>query len=610
MKKNRKALFLLATVIVFAAAIIISRIPFQRIYQGITNPKADSDDVITLLVDSDANRRIAGLNAYHFGLSDDAEVEKVLLQIVLNDPEKEARKSALRIFVGKTALSISQIEQKPQLEITVIDQIAGLLDDERTDEDLLLQLLPFLGNTAKWQSHPYKAIQQLTTLIEETEPVVGEEYYAGIARSDRRRAILQALRGYARFMMLPDATLELLLPIYTGPDKHRLNIEVAYIYQYHAINGPLTEAVRQAVIEAMQGHPNKQLRLAAIMTMEWIGKQEGQMPEEVFEALKKENDPQMRSNISQVILRVQQSPDDPLNGLLVIIDDLEKPVSLRTKALSNAALNHGKDPRTREAVLAMTRDNEAYMRATAVLRLPNDQPSSDQLSNNEQGQNNELLPYLDRALNDPDPIVRSAAVAKIRVFKLPDKEKRVRLEQALLDNDDKVFISASETIRQLNLHSKVISEHIAKRENSLDPAALHSARLTQQKMHRETRGLWQSIVETTKDTRQHGVRLYWILAATGILIAAGFSIYYVYRMLIFIQQKRRRRIYAVVAVLIVWTGLTYAMVALFVIGAFSFGHNYLVPPRDQIIIDAVMTSGLLLYVFFGWMMKKLINRDL
>ena len=69
-------------------------------------------------------------------------------------------------------------------------------------------------------------------------------------------------------------------------------------------------------------------------------------------------------------------------------------------------------------------------------------------------------------------------------------------------------------------------------------------------------------------------------------------------------------IYAVVGVLIVWTGLTYAMVALFVIGAFSFGHKSLVPPRDQIISDLVMTSGLLLYMFFGWMMKKLINRSL
>ena len=73
MKKNRVGPFLLAIVIVSAAAIIISNIPFQRIYQGITNTKADRDDVIEQLVDSDANRRLAGLNAYHFGLSDDAK---------------------------------------------------------------------------------------------------------------------------------------------------------------------------------------------------------------------------------------------------------------------------------------------------------------------------------------------------------------------------------------------------------------------------------------------------------------------------------------------------------------------------------------------------------
>ena len=48
------------------------------------------------------------------------------------------------------------------------------------------------------------------------------------------------------------------------------------------------------------------------------------------------------------------------------------------------------------------------------------------------------------------------------------------------------------------------------------------------------------------------------------------------------------------------------MAALFVLGAFSFGHNSLVPPKDQFIIDAVVGSALLIYGFLGWFFRLLV----
>ena len=65
----------------------------------------------------------------------------------------------------------------------------------------------------------------------------------------------------------------------------------------------------------------------------------------------------------------------------------------------------------------------------------------------------------------------------------------------------------------------------------------------------------------------------------------------------------------VLGVLVVWTLLTYVMVGVFVIGAFSFGHNSLVPPKLQFIIDAVMASALLIYILTGWGMHKLVRRN-
>jgi len=51
------------------------------------------------------------------------------------------------------------------------------------------------------------------------------------------------------------------------------------------------------------------------------------------------------------------------------------------------------------------------------------------------------------------------------------------------------------------------------------------------------------------------------------------------------------------------------MVALFFFGAFAFGHNSLMPPKDQFIIDSVVGSALLLYGFLGWFMGRLVNKE-
>jgi hypothetical protein len=446
------------------------------------------------------------------------------------------------------------------------------------------------------------AITRLTQLLEQSTAVEGEEYYAGIYRQERRRLILQALKGYAYKMMLPQYTLDKVLSIYSDNKDIRMREEAAYVLQYHAINGPLPAAARQAVVDTMINNPGRQLQLVAIMTMEWIGKQEGRIPPELLEQLETESDPHTRNSISHVILRMQKDTDDPVAALLDVAMDQDKPVSLRVSALSNATLEHGKDPRVYRALLLMTSDDEPLVRANAILRLPNDP-----VGNSNAGMEENRLTYLDNALNDPDAMVRVAAVNKLRVFKLSDEDKLKRLEKALLDSNDKVFIQATEVVRQTGLHSQIINEHLAERSELLDRAGKGSAELTQQQIHKQTRGLWQTIVETAKDTRQHGVRLFWVLAVLSIIVAAGFAINYVYQLLALISDQRRHK-FMVLGVLVVWTILTYVMVGIFVLGAFSFGHNSLVPPKDQFIIDAVMGSALLIYTLTGWGMHRLVLR--
>ena len=337
----------------------------------------------------------------------------------------------------------------------------------------------------------------------------------------------------------------------------------------------------------MQNSDDKQLRLTAIMTMEWIGKQEGRIPQEMLDILKTEHDAWTRDHINHVIIRMQKHSQDPLASLFAVVRNTEIPDSIRANALREAGKNHSQDKRFKETVIDLIRADEAPLRAAAVSLLPD---TSDQTI--------DLLAIIDFSLSDDSPGVRILALRKLAVMQVSDSEKLTRFEQALTDSDGSVIARASETIQSSGLSSKLIQQRL---DHHLETGRLQPPAID------ASPSLWQTLVELAKDTRHHGLRLYWVLAAAGIAIAGGFAVYYVFRLLIYIQQRLRRG-FVVIGVLIVWTGLTCAMVALFVLGAFSFGHNSLVAPKDQFIIDAVAGSALLIYGILGWALGRLVRK--
>jgi len=271
------------------------------------------------------------------------------------------------------------------------------------------------------------------------------------------------------------------------------------------------------------------------------------------------------------------------------------PVPLRIYALHTATMDHSTDARTARALLIMTGDAEPKLRTAALSLLTKiakqpDYPHPPR----------ELLRYVDQALDDADPGVRIAAIHALATLPISDTEKITRFEQSLLDPDNDVFANVAITIRKSGLSSEIIVERLASRATP-DKDLLE----TQQKGG----GWWSVFIEKVKDTRQHGLRLFWLLAAAGVITAVGFAVYFVYRLLVSITDSHRRSGFAAMSALIVWAGLTYGMVAVFVFGAFSFGHNSLVAPSSQYIIDSVVGCALLIYGFLGWAMRRLLLRQ-
>ncbi len=589
MTRQRIVLLLLAIVLVYVGTITILQFPYQRIYQRIMHPKEDAEDVTQQLQSDEAMTRRQGLEAYHYGLQDDIGVMDSLVQAVLHDPDEENRLSALKLLIGKTSAHVSQQKKQPPLRLPDIDQVVSLISSNRISENLFWSLIRFAADTAQWQSAPQPVIKRLSAQLTETLPVKGEERNAAYAREEKRRSVLAALKGYARHMMLPDQVLETLLPLYTAVPVSRFRSEVGYIFQYHAINGPLPATIRQAVVNTMQNGDDKNMRQTAIMTMEWIGKQEGRVPPEMLDTLNNnEADDWTRNNMNHVIIRMQKHFDDPLASLLDVVRNTSVPDSIRANALREAAKSYPRDKRLEEAVIYHHHAAEAPIRAAAISLLPETTEKS-----------NDTLAMIDISLADADPGIRMLALRKLVALPVSDNEKITRIEQSLADDNEEVVNWAAKTIENTSLSSEGIRQRLS---------VLKQAGKLQQLEEEKSPGLWQTIVETAKDTRRHGVRVYRVLAATGIIIAAVFSIYYVYRLLIAIQQRSRRG-YAIIGVVIVWAGLTFAMIALFVFGAFSFGHNYLVAPRDQLIIDAVAGSALLVYGFFGWALGLLVRNQ-
>ena len=605
MTKKQVALVILAFLLVIIGTITLTRIPYQHIYNSIMHPPADAEEVVRHLQDENILQRRLGLKRYHYGLNNDPGVQDALAQRVLEDDDEQIRQAAIKILSGITTTVGAQMQQQAPLDYNVIEQIVSLLDDVNSPPDISNDsslsialtglLVQFAGNTAKWQTRPQKAIFRITAMLDETSPQANEELYASYARHERRRVLLQAIKGYARHMMLPQKTLNAVLPVYTDKPASRLRPEAGYIFQYHAIHGPLPANVRKAVVETMRSDPDPQIRLTAIMTMEWIGKQEGQTPAELLEAMKTEVNPKTRQKFHHVIIRIQKHSADPVGSLLTVARNNEMPVSLRIYALHTATMDHSTDARTARALLIMTGDAEPQLRTAAISLLTKiakqpDYPHPPR----------ELLRYVDQALDDADPGVRIAAIHALGILPISDTEKITRFEQSLLDPDSDVFANVATTISQSGLSSEIIVERLASRATP-DKDLLE----TQQKGG----GWWSVFIEKVKDTRQHGLRLFWLLAAAGVITAVGFAVYFVYRLLVSITDSHRRSGFAAMSALIVWAGLTYGMVAVFVFGAFSFGHNSLVAPSSQYIIDSVVGCALLIYGFLGWAMRRLLLRQ-
>jgi hypothetical protein len=587
--RTRALQLLLAIVLVVIGFVVIVSVPWKHMVRELQKPSSQA--VVARLTSPDAAERRAGLTLLGGAAPrPDPRITEAVTSIALSDPDLTLQARAIAYLSRVSGYAEVPGVPRQELPQETIDAITNMLSTS-LDPRLAPAVVKFVGNNAYWHPKRDEVIVRLTGLLAQTQdPALREK-------------ILYALQKFARQRGLPDDAYDALLEVYT--DRRRVATHevraVSEVFRRAAYQQTLPGAVIEAVAAALRSHPDERVRDKAIYIFGGQGFVSDNIPPALAEAAESA-DPRTRDKARTQIQTIEKRRNDYLDKLMKTARDTSQPASARIRALGNARGDYYKQDLFRDTALLLLRDSDPAVRATAVRTL-----SYVRMHPAYADDDSALLVYRDRAAQDPAAEVRIAAMVNLWGFGLSHEGLLSRFSQALEDDDPAVVTATLDFLRTTPLQDERIERLIEQHTHAENADVQRSAERTLAQYRKRPPSAWQRFSASAKDVKHHGLRLYWLLAGIGVVVAAAFAVYYMLRIVVYVGE-RRSRAFAAGGVMLAWVVLTCGMVYLFVVGVFAFGHNYLVPIRQQLLIDLVMGGLLLVYAALGWAMHYLIRR--
>lgn len=586
---KRALQLLLAIVLVAIGFVVIVSVPWKHMVREIQKPSSQA--VVARLTSPDAAERRAGLGLLGAAAPrQDPRITEAVTRIAIADPDPGLQAAAIAYLSRASGYAEVPGEPRQELPQETIDAITEMLSAP-PDSTFMPAVVDFVGNNAYWHQKRDEVIVRLTGLLPQTKDQV------------LREKILYALQKFARQRGLPDDAYDVLLEVYT--DRRRVATHevraASEVLRRAAYQQRLPAAVTEAVAAALRSHPDERVRDNAINTFGGQGFLSDSIPAALAQAAESA-DPRTRDKARTQIMVIEKRRSDYLDKLMKTARDTSQPANARIRALGNAKTDYAQQDLFRDTVLLLLTDKDPDVRASAVrtlLYLGKHPAYADDSS--------ALLAYRDRAAQDSAAEVRIAAMVNLGGFGLSRDELITRFAQALEDNDPAVVTATLDFLRTTPLQDERIEQLIEQHTHAENADVQRSAERTLAEYRKRPPSTWERFSASAKDVKHHGLRLYWLLAGIGVLVAAAFAVYYMLRIVVYVGERRLRALTAG-SVMLVWVALTCGMVYLFIVGVFAFGHNYLVPIRQQLLIDLVMGGFLLLYAALGWVMHYLIRR--
>jgi hypothetical protein len=213
---------------------------------------------------------------------------------------------------------------------------------------------------------------------------------------------------------------------------------------------------------------------------------------------------------------------------------------------------------------------------------------------------------LEAGANDPDPKVRVVALVAMLRDAGGTAQRDVIVERGMTDSDPHVRRNAVGWLASPKTKSGQRQALIAQALNDPDPGVRTIAAASQQDWDTRERAwpieLWQ--LWQAGEREKVGMRiLIAVTVAPPILICGIFLVYYMARLLTYLQQRRWRAI-AVGLVIAAWVAASYGMVALY----FAAGHAGNLDAGETAILASVLWGAIAIYTALGWGMHYAVRR--
>lgn len=596
-QSKRLILSVFAVLFVLVGFQLVVSIPVSQWWHTLSMPSASS--IVKRLHDPDPEVRRRALAQVDYRTSRKADVVAALTAIAKAPADPPMQTKAISLLASVQGSYTTQNEENPRLPQQTIDEVAALVLQDQ-EKNVFHALCNFLANTARWQSQPQLALMRLTELIEATKDKYTTE------------KIMQALRGYAAFHEFPIATYDAVVKIYQIEDiqwTHSVRA-ASQVFYTAAHQQRFPDHVRVAIEHALRKHRDYDVRRNAMFTLGNQSVYTGVLSPALQDVL---DDPveEIRNKAGWAIARFKeeqgQQPGDSLAQLLATARDTSEHADVRIKALIQAVRPKPGGPPPSASALAVAeeflRDPQPEIRAGGVFHL-------NKMSHHAAYQ--QRLPaihnWLQQALTDEHAIVRRAAVPQLGYVRLDEQQRNDYIVTMLKDSDREVDQAALRVVGTNKMDSPEIEAALRGLAARQEPALMNMALAQLRRIEEQRKGRLEKILDTLKDKKSWGGLLFMAVAALGICLAAGFAIYYAYRLLDCVSQKSWRALRSF-GVLIVWAVATYGMVVMFIAGAFGMGHNAPAPLKDQLMIDAVLFAALLIYAGAGWLLHYLVRQQ-
>jgi len=544
----------------------------------------------------------------------DAAVVEDLVSLLETDDSVEVRKVA--------ATALGQLGSRRLLDARATQALSTLVLSV-TDPALLSVVVMAVGQSAAENRYQEAVVERIGEIAGERE---------------RPWAATQAINVLGRIgaaQELPNAVYTMMNTRFRDPQNAGEREDLANAFLEIARGGRLPVPTLDMLAAAFDGEPNRRVRQAILRALANAAED---YPAAITLGTAATGDPDadIASTAESGLRIIEYNRTLAGRDVVSVAANSSEPIETRLAAL-RVIRSTRIEPTARAPIVALARDSDTQVAVAAIEMFPSMVRSVESDFDRDT-----LIPALIQAMSAPDSLIRYAAYAalsgisrnrpayllasdmpaqleagandpdpRVRVVVLvmmlrDDGERAATIERGFNDPDPYVRSNAVTWLALPETSTNQREEFLARAMDDPNPDVRRSAADTQQTWDTRNRAWPVELWQQWRAGERGEVGMSVLIAATvatPVLIGVSFFIYYMARLLTYLQQRRRRAA-VLVPVMITWAVASYGMFLLYFVAALAGGTD----AGETAILAGILWGAIVLYGALGWGMHFAVRK--